>query len=100
MDKMLILFETQAGFAIFSCDKKKLKQVEEIEKELDNFDKVSAVMKLDCFQKFKGSKDSLKSLLKLAQGKTSKTLKKFIEKNIISRDIQDTIQVQDSHLAK
>jgi len=96
---MLILFETQAGYALFSFDKKILKKVDNLEKEFSEFDKISNIVKLLCFKKFKNSKESIESLVKLAKGKISKSYKKFIKQNIISRDIQDTIQVQDSHLA-
>lgn len=68
---MLILFETQAGFALFSFDKKILKKVEDLEKEFNDFDKISNIVKLMCFKKFKDSKESIKTLVKLTKGKLS-----------------------------
>jgi len=40
-------------------------------------------VKLKAFVKFKDTKDAMKSVEKLLAGKVSKTLQKFLEKNIV-----------------
>ena len=48
-------------------------------------------MKLEAFYKFKDSTDALKAVAKMLKGKVPKSLKAFLETNVISREIQDTL---------
>ena len=57
-------------------------------------------MKLKAFKKFSDTKEAMKSVEKLLQGKMSKTLQKFLEKNIIEKEIQEELMVADKKLAK
>jgi len=55
---------------------------------------------LKAFKKFKDTKEAMKSVEKLLQGKVSKTLQKFLEKNIIQKEIEEELMVADKKLGK
>lgn len=55
---------------------------------------------MKAFKKFKDTKDAMKSVEKLLQGKVSKTLQKFLEKNIIQKEIEEELMVADKKLGK
>lgn len=57
-------------------------------------------MKLKAFAKFKDTKDAMKSIEKLLNGKVSKTLQKFLDKNIVQKEIEDELMVADKKLGK
>jgi len=42
----------------------------------------------------------MKSVEKLLQGKVSKTLQKFLDKNIVQKEIEEELMVADKKLAK
>jgi nucleolar protein 58 len=98
---MLVLFETPAGFALFKVLKDdKLKEVDNIHTYFETPEKASKIIKLHAFKKFADTKEALKSTSKLVKGEISKRLKSFLEKNVISKDIQDEIAISDKKLAK
>ena len=79
-----VLFETPGGFALFKVIKDgKLKDPEGLHKSFKTAEGAEQVVKLKAFKKFKDTKDAMKSVEKLLQGKVSKTLQKFLEKNIV-----------------
>jgi nucleolar protein 58 len=55
---------------------------------------------LKAFKKFKDTKDAMKSVEKLIEGKMSKTLQKFLEKNIVQKEIEEELLVADKKLSK
>jgi len=55
---------------------------------------------LKAFKKFKDTKDAMKSVEKLIEGKMSKTLQKFLEKNIVQKEIEEELMVADKKLSK
>lgn len=57
-------------------------------------------MKLKAFVKFKDTKDAMKSVEKLLAGKVSKTLQKFLDKNIVQKEIEEELMVADKKLGK
>jgi nucleolar protein 58 len=78
------LFETPAGFALFKVLKEdKLKNPDSLYDNFTSIDKASKIIKLKAFQKFKDTKDAMKSVEKLISGDMSKGLKKFLDKNIV-----------------
>merc|ERR1740115_382702 len=98
---MYVLFETAGGFALFKVLKdKKLKDVDELHKCFETPEKASEVIKLKSFAKFKDTKDAMKSLEKLVQGKLSKSLTKFLEKHIIQKEIEDELLIAEKKLGK
>ena len=98
---MYVLFETPAGFALFKVLKEdKLKNVDNLHKDFETGDKASKVVKLKAFKKFKDTKEAMKSVEKLLKGQMSKTLKKFLEKNIVQKGIEEELMLADKKLGK
>jgi len=96
----LVLFETPAGFALFKVLKEgKLKNIDTIFESFETADAASKIVKLKAFEKFKDTKQALKALNKVIKGKLPKTLKKFLQKNAISKEVQDNIACSDKKLA-
>jgi nucleolar protein 58 len=96
-----VLFETSGGFALFKVVKdSKIKDVDELYHSFQTADAAEKVVKLKAFKKFSDTKEAMKSVEKLLQGKMSKTLQKFLEKNIIEKEIQEELMVADKKLAK
>ena len=57
-------------------------------------------MKLKAFVKFKDTKDAMKAIEKLMKGGVSKSLKKFLDKNIVQKGIEDELLVAEKKLGK
>merc|ERR1712160_144003 len=58
------------------------------------------IVKMKAFAKFKDTKDAMKSLEKLIQGKMSKSLSKFLDKHIVQKGIEDELLIADKKLGK
>jgi len=58
------------------------------------------MINLEAFSKFKDTKDALKATNAMLEGKLPKKLKKFLNKNIISKEVQDNLAILDKKLAK
>ena len=98
---MYVLFETAAGFALFKVVKgKKLEKLDKLHESFADGDEANKVVKLKAFAKFKDTKDAMKSVEKLMKGKVSKGLKKFLNKNIVQKEIEDALLVADNKLSK
>eukprot|EP00356_Strombidium_inclinatum_P004706 CAMPEP_0170493330 /NCGR_PEP_ID=MMETSP0208-20121228/13730_1 /TAXON_ID=197538 /ORGANISM="Strombidium inclinatum, Strain S3" /LENGTH=450 /DNA_ID=CAMNT_0010769247 /DNA_START=20 /DNA_END=1372 /DNA_ORIENTATION=+ len=96
-----VLFETTAGFALFKVVKDgKLKDVESLHESFQTPEGAQKVVKLKAFKKFKDTKEALKSVEKMLSGKVSKTLQKFLEKNIVQKEIEEELMVADKKLGK
>jgi nucleolar protein 58 len=96
---MLVLLETPAGFALFKVLKeKKLKQVESLAEEFSTADKANKLVKLQAFHKFADSKAALKAALACVKSKMSKSLKSFLQNNIVNQSIEDSLIVCDKKL--
>ena len=66
---------------------RKIKDVDGLYHNFKTAENAEKVIKLKAFKKFSDTKDAMKSVEKLLQGKVSKTLQKFLEKNIIEKEI-------------
>ena len=98
---MYVLFETPGGFALFKVVKDgKLKDIDNLHKSFETAEGAEKVVKLKAFKKFKDTKEAMKSVEKLLQGKMSKTLQKFLEKNIVQKDIEEELMVAEKKLGK
>ncbi|CAD8076518.1 unnamed protein product [Paramecium sonneborni] len=98
---MLILIETPAGFALFQvANTKALNKIENIYDYLQNEKQAKKLITPFAFQQFKDTQEALIATSKLINGKIPKKLTKFLEKNVISQEVQDQIAVQDKKLAK
>ncbi|CAD8137874.1 unnamed protein product [Paramecium pentaurelia] len=98
---MLILIETPAGFALFQvANIKALNKIDNIYDYLQNEKQAKKLITPFAFQQFKDTQEALVATSKLINGKIPKKLSKFLEKNVISQEVQDQIAVQDKKLAK
>jgi len=98
---MYVLFETAAGFALFKVTKdKKLEKLDKLHEAFADAEGANSVVKLKAFAKFKDTKDAMKSIEKLMKGKVSKSLNKFLTKNIVQKEIEDQLLVADNKLSK
>lgn len=98
---VLVLFETPGGFALFKVVKDgKLKNIDNLHESFQTAEDADKIVKLKAFKKFKDTKEAMKSVEKLLNGKVSKTLQKFLEKNIVQKEIEDELMVADKKLGK
>ena len=89
---MLILFETPAGFALFKVlNPGKFAKVDDVYQFFKTPEAAAKTVKLEAFHKFKDSTVALKAVAKMLKGKIPKSLNDFLQKNVISKEIQDTI---------
>ena len=88
---MLVLFETPAGYGIFRLtDKKKLETVEDIYSMFEDSN-LEKYVELQCFKKFKDTENTVNSLNALQSGELPDDLRKFLKKNIISKEIKENL---------
>ena len=88
---MLVLFETPAGYGIFKIsDKRKLETVEDISSMFKD-DVLLDNISLQSFKKFKDTETAVNSLNSIQSGELPDNLRKFLKKNIISKDIKDRL---------
>merc|ERR1712086_670729 len=96
-----VLFETPGGFALFKVVKDgKLKDIDSLHESFQTAEGADKVVKLKAFKKFKDTKEAMKSVEKLLEGKMSKTLQKFLEKNIVQKEIEEELMIADKKLGK
>ncbi|KAG9457597.1 hypothetical protein H6P81_002105 [Aristolochia fimbriata] len=93
--KMLVLFETPAGFALFKVlDEGKLSKVEDLWKDFATSESARKVVKLKAFTKFENTSEALSAATLLIDGKPSKGLRKFLRAHCDG----ETLAVADSKL--
>ncbi|KAH9307437.1 hypothetical protein KI387_035348, partial [Taxus chinensis] len=93
--KMLVLFETPAGFALFKVlDEGKLSKVEDLWKEFQTTESARKVVKLKAFSKFENTAEALTAATLLVDSKPSKGLRSFLRQECEG----ETLAVADSKL--
>jgi len=96
---MLVLFETSAGFALFKVlNEGKLQKADDLWKEFENPENANKVVTLKKFSKFKNTADALKSTTALIESKLSKPLKKFLTKEIVNQELNESLALSDAKL--
>eukprot|EP00163_Fabomonas_tropica_P026757 TRINITY_DN502_c0_g5_i1.p1 TRINITY_DN502_c0_g5~~TRINITY_DN502_c0_g5_i1.p1 ORF type:complete len:509 (-),score=209.35 TRINITY_DN502_c0_g5_i1:213-1739(-) len=96
---MLVLFETPAGFSLFKVlDDGKLKKPDDLYKDFETAEGAGQVVKLKGFSKFEDTTEALEALSALEEGKLPDQLKKFLKKQIVKKELQDELAVQDAKL--
>jgi len=96
---MLLLFETAAGFALFKVlDEDKISKVDSLTKAFETPEKANKIVSLQKFQRFKNTADALKATTALVDSKLGKSLKKFLTKEIVNKELTDQLAVVDSKL--
>eukprot|EP00299_Pterocystis_sp_00344_P007340 c2336_g1_i1.p1 GENE.c2336_g1_i1~~c2336_g1_i1.p1 ORF type:complete len:598 (-),score=178.20 c2336_g1_i1:74-1867(-) len=86
---MLVLFETPAGFALFSVDdEKKISSVDDVTKAFATANSAKKLVKLKAFKKFEDTEEALAAASALIEGTTiDKGLKNFLKKNVGSEKL-------------
>ncbi|KRX42543.1 Nucleolar protein 58 [Trichinella murrelli] len=96
--RMLLLYETASGYAIFRISEKfNLTKVDDLWSEFESPDKARQFVQLVNFRKFSDINQSLKSTMDIMENKCSKTLKKVIKKFVLP-EIQEKLAVADAKL--
>ena len=95
---MLLLFEAPAGYAIFKVDKKGIKETDNIENAFNSVDSANNVVKLKAFAPFGNTTEAVVAATSIVENTLDKSLKKFLKKNITSKDIKDDLAVADTKL--
>merc|ERR1711916_271265 len=97
--KMLVLFETAAGFALFDVlDEGKISEVDDVWKAFRSVEKAKKVVSLRAWQPFQDIANALSAATGIIDGELSKPLKKFLKKNIVKAGLEDTLAVADAKL--
>jgi len=97
---MLLLFETPAGYALFSLTNNKLLKAD-VDSIYENFSTSALASKqvnLEAFHKFDDTKAAMEAATELTEGTVGKTLKKFLKKNIVDKQLEQNLAVLDKTL--
>ena len=96
---MLVLFDTPAGHALFRVKKpEKLKDADDLHEQFADPEKAGKMVSLKAFSKFVDTAEALQSATALVEGRLSAGMKKFLKKNIVSKELTDTLAVADAKL--
>ncbi|CAB1121482.1 unnamed protein product [Ectocarpus sp. CCAP 1310/34] len=97
---MLVLFETPAGYALFKMTNESiLKDADGIYDEFSTPEKAAESVKLKAFMTFADTADAVAASTEMIDSKMGKSLKKFLTKNIVKKELKDKLAVSDSKLA-
>ncbi|KAF9190211.1 Nucleolar protein 58 [Haplosporangium sp. Z 767] len=97
---MLVLYETPAGYALFTLlDDGKIEKPESIWKSFETPEQANKTVKLRAFTKFENTTDALSAVTALVEGKLSKNLKEFLSKEISEKEMKkESLIVGDAKL--
>jgi len=97
---MLLLLETAAGFGLFSLKNDKLlkQDVESIYEEFKTPTDAARHVSLAAFKKFADTKEAMEAACELTEATVGKSLKKFLKKNIVDKELSDKLVVLDKAL--
>jgi len=96
---MLLLFETSAGYALFKVNKpNKLAEPAKIWEDFQTPEGAASVLKLKHFTPFANTTEAVVAATCVVDNTMDKSLKKFLQKNIIKKEIEDELAVADTKL--
>eukprot|EP00618_Florenciella_parvula_P007133 CAMPEP_0119485836 /NCGR_PEP_ID=MMETSP1344-20130328/12406_1 /TAXON_ID=236787 /ORGANISM="Florenciella parvula, Strain CCMP2471" /LENGTH=496 /DNA_ID=CAMNT_0007520533 /DNA_START=65 /DNA_END=1555 /DNA_ORIENTATION=+ len=96
---MLVLFETPAGYALFKVqDEAKLKSVEDIQACFADEKSAAKMIKLKAFSQFKDTVEAVAAATAMVEGSLGKGLKKFLQKQIVKKESNESLIVADKGL--
>merc|ERR1711936_931573 len=99
-DKMLVLFESAAGYALFKLlDEAKLQDIDNLFKDFETPERASKVLKLKHFEKFEDITEAVAGNLTAENDKIGKNLKRMVKKHIL-KDAEAELAVADAKLGK
>ncbi|KAK8857799.1 Nucleolar protein 58 [Tritrichomonas musculus] len=97
---MLILVETPVGYTLWNVKDKRILDKDDLCEEYQTPDQVQSVLQLKSLSKFANAEEAISSLKSTCNAELSQPLQKFLEENVISNGIKDSIQVADAGLAR
>jgi nucleolar protein 58 len=96
---MLLLFESPAGYALFKVLKPgKLSEVSNLWEEFQTPEKAASIVKLKSFSPFQNTTEAVVAATSIIENTMDKSLKKFLKKNIVSKELSDELAVSDLKL--
>ena len=96
---MHLLFETAMGYALFKVDENQFSKISSWKDLPTNINKVKKLLQLQAFKEFDDAQEVLRASVKLIHGKLSSGLKKFLQDNKLSKELQSTLLVGDKKIA-
>jgi nucleolar protein 58 len=95
---MLVLYETPAGYALFSVrDESKLENLDDLSRDFEDPKSAKKILKLKAFSKFENTAEALEAATSIIEGNLAKDLKKFLKKNV-GQDEKEVLAVGDAKL--
>lgn len=96
---MLVLFETPAGYALFKVlDEAKVASAEEVAKHFADPESAAKVIKLKAFSHFNDTVEAVAAATSMVEGSLGKQLKKFLNKQIVKKELKEKLVVADKAL--
>ena len=98
--KMLLLFETPAGHALFKIADGKVAKTDEkdIGQLLASAEKASSLVQLQAFSQFEDTAAAVAAASDTVESRLGKGLKKFLSKHILKKNVSESLGVVDSKL--
>lgn len=95
--KMFVLYETPAGFALFSVrDESRLENLDELSRDFEDPKAAKKILKLKAFSKFENTAEAVDAATAILDGSLGKDLKKFLKKHL--EESKETLMVGDAKL--
>uniref|UniRef100_A0A0G4IEY9 Nop domain-containing protein n=1 Tax=Chromera velia CCMP2878 TaxID=1169474 RepID=A0A0G4IEY9_9ALVE len=97
---MLVLLETPAGYGLFKVEKASLLDAEpgNISDAFSSSSKAQKLVSLHAFHKFDDTKSALEATTALIESRLDKSLKKFLKRQIVDKEITEQLAVCDKAL--
>jgi nucleolar protein 58 len=97
---MLLLLESAAGYTLFSLKNQKLLKAD-ADSVYESFKTPESAKKqvtLEAFKKFTDTKEAMQAATEITEGAVGKSLKKFLKKNIVDTELEQSLVVLDKAL--
>ncbi|KAL7753068.1 Nucleolar protein 58 [Sorochytrium milnesiophthora] len=97
---VLVLFETPAGYGLFRlADDGALNRPDDLSTLFETPESAASAVKLTAFSKFDNTADALSAATAIVEGKVSKSLKQFLQTEIVDKAAKDALVIADTKLA-
>lgn len=97
---MLILVETPVGYSLWKVTDKGILNKDNLCEQYKTPEDVRSVLQLHSSSQFTNAEEAISSLQSIAHSQMNDSLERFLQENVISRNIKESIQVADSGLAR
>jgi nucleolar protein 58 len=97
----LVLFETPAGYALFKVkDESRLSDESALRTSFATAQSAAETIKLKAFSKFENTVEAVAAATAMVESTLGKSLKKFLTKQIVKKELTDKLIVNDKALGK